>query len=88
MNLIQYILQYVLEHNLVHMDTISSWTDHASSIDSEDKVEEWMMFVKRKIGATMLNDIQKEFENHKKKDCGFVKCDPMALVTEMQGLDS
>lgn len=76
--MIQFILQFVVENDVVHLDIVSTWADHAKDIpetspQKELKIKEWMGFVKNKIGATKFSEIHREFDNHCRKDCGFAK---------------
>lgn len=55
-DLIQFVLEYVIEHDVVDISVASFWADHANDIkttnDAAQKIQEWMKFVKEKIGTT------------------------------------
>lgn len=93
-NMIQFILQFVVEKDMVHLDMVSTWADHAKDIpeaspEKELKIKEWMDFVKNKIGATKFFEIHREYENHCRKDCGFVKSSTASmklLLAEMSSV--
>jgi hypothetical protein len=77
-NMIQFILRFVVENDVVHLDVVSTWAEHAKKIpetspEKEAKIKEWMDFVKNKIGVAKFLEIQRDFDNHCRTDCGFVK---------------
>lgn len=89
-DLISFILQFVVKHELAHIDVVNLWADHANTIGTHSTVDkdvtEWMGFVKNKIGAPKYYEIRNEYDNFCKKDCGFTKstdAEMEALVEEM-----
>lgn len=83
-DLIKFILEFIIKNDVVDISIANSWADHANEIGDTDKVQEWMGFVKNKIGAVKYYEIRKEYDNFCKEDCGFSRstnCED--LVEEM-----
>lgn len=90
-DLIRFILEYVIQNDVVDIDVARFWADHANEINSTKKasetaakIQEWMRFVKEKIGARKYYEIRREYDNFCKDDCGFTNdADFKELLEEM-----
>lgn len=95
MDLIKFVLEFVIKNDLVHINVASAWADHANNIRNirdervvVKEVQKWMVFLKDKIGATKYYEIREEYYNHCKDDCGFTKINCFEeLVEEMVRVD-
>lgn len=84
-DVIQFVLEYVIKNDVVNISIANAWADHANDIGNDtEKVQEWMGYVKNKIGAVKYYEIRKEYDNFCKDDCGFSKpTNYMVLVEDM-----
>lgn len=82
-DLIQFILEFIIKEDVVDISIANSWADYANLIGNDtEKVQEWMGFVKNKIGAFKYYEIRKEYDNFCKEDCGFSRPTNLKVLVE------
>ncbi len=75
----RFALDFVQEAQLLTEEVISLLVNHANSITGGNTAKEharWMTFVKDKIGPSKFKEMQKEYVEFRKRDCGFESTTP------------
>jgi len=82
-DVLQFILEYIIQNDVVDISIANSWADHATQIGNDtEKAQDWMGFVKNKIGAVKYYEIRKEYDNFCKEDCGFSRPTSYKVLVE------
>lgn len=80
----KFVLVFLKENQIVTTDVLQHWEKHAEEVHSVKDVNEWLKFVKLKIGAQKYREMNASWVNECKKDCGFEVKDPSLLEQVMR----
>lgn len=69
--MLNFVINFVAEHDLANDCVVQNWTKHAEDITDLPGVKQWLGFVKVKIGVIKYKEIQTAWENECREDCGF-----------------
>lgn len=67
----RFALDFVQEKQLLTEEVVALLVTHAESNKSTKDHDKWMTFVKVKIGFTRYKEMQRDYTEFCKKDCGF-----------------
>ena len=84
----KFALDFVREEGLLTEEVVALFTEHAESLKSKGDLEEWMEYLKAKVGAAKTNEMAKAFTEFTKKDCGFERTTPSEIVCMLEKFKS
>lgn len=84
----KFALDFVREEGLLTEEVVGLFTTHAESITSKADLDEWMNFLKDKVGPAKKNEMVKAYTEFTKKDCGFERTTQSEIVRMLEKFKS